>query len=262
MISATLNLVGRAFWLIAAAALAAAGCFAPSLPEGFSCAGDGVCPAGQFCDPIDDRCRFVGLDGDGGSSGGDAGDGVDAAPVDRCRVSGVVLCLELEGNAGDRSSSGTATEAVAIDFDGGKIDQAARFGAGSEIRAPGYVPITPGPETLELWLFPEEDGRVLQTPLFTVDVNGENIEMVIEGSTVGVGFPAGDWFHIAIAVGERTEVFVDGTRQFSIGFSLGTAADPELVIGDQAGSFVGRLDELRVWNRFLTPAEVAEIAAN
>lgn len=240
---------------------AASGCFGPGLPEGFSCADNGLCPSGQFCDPVDDRCRFVGLEGDGGNPGDDRAPALDGPSADRCDDPDIIVCLKLDGDVEDGSSQRTETEGQALGFADGVIAQAGDFSANSEILVVDYIDVTPGPETIELWLLAAGDGRLLETPLFTMDVAEGALNMAIEGSTIGVGIPTGDFVHIAIAIGDRTEFFVDGRREFSIGFSLGTAPEPELVVGSELGSFVGRVDELRVWKRMLTSEEVAEIAA-
>lgn len=244
--------------LIALATAALAGCFAPSLPEGFSCAGDGLCPVGQFCDPVDDRCRFVALDD--ASSDTDGAGGPDAA-ADLCSPAGVALCLTMDGDTLDHSPQSVATSATGISFAPGQLGQAAVFAAGSEILATDYLATTPD-ETIELWLFPEADGRLLETPLLSADFETDAVTFTIDaGGMLSIGVPTNQWVHLAITLGDQTRLFVNGSSNVSIGFNHAPTANPDLSAGSQGGSFAGRIDNLRVWNRALGDAEIAAIAA-
>ena len=58
-------------WIsILAAVWSTTACFNPKVPEGVACSTEGECPAGQTCDPVDNRCYSVLPDRDP-----DAGDG-------------------------------------------------------------------------------------------------------------------------------------------------------------------------------------------
>lgn len=252
----------RAAALIAAVS-GVAGCFGPSFPEGFSCAGDGLCPGGQFCDPSDNRCKFVNTgDGDDAATG-DAGSTDDDAPgAGLCDDPDIAVCLTMDGDTSDHSSRAIPTIAIAIDHAAGVTGDAAVFGSGSEILVETYLPQTPGPETIEWWLRVQGDGPVLATPIFSATAEADTVSFGLDGLSISVEAPIGQWVHLAIVLGERTEIFVDGNRSTSLGLSHPITGDPDLVAGGRSGSFTGRIDNLRVWSRELDVAEVAAIAAS
>lgn len=78
------------------------------------------------------------------------------------------------------------------------------------------------------------------------------------------GFVAdGQWHHVAFTVGPGGgKVFVDGAQKASLGW-VGTPGAPStttpVLLGQYPnfGSFAGRLDEVSIWNRELSPAEIA-----
>ncbi len=78
--------------------------------------------------------------------------------------------------------------------------------------------------------------------------------------------PDGQWEHATFTVnGETAVLYVNGKPVQSMAFSLGPAPNAKMVIGvvSQYGSlpFNGALDDLRFYNRVLTPAEVWALAA-
>lgn len=53
----------------------ASACFDPKVPEGVACSTEGACPAGQTCDPVDNRCYSVVPDRDPDASSEPPSDG-------------------------------------------------------------------------------------------------------------------------------------------------------------------------------------------
>ncbi len=78
--------------------------------------------------------------------------------------------------------------------------------------------------------------------------------------------PVGQWVHIAVTFNGSTAIFyVNGTQTGSGSFSFGPKTDSTVEIGcDNASgynSFNGSLDEVRLYNTALTPAEIKALAA-
>jgi hypothetical protein len=88
------------------------------------------------------------------------------------------------------------------------------------------------------------------------------------GSYPGSGSPVltvGEWTHIAVTFDKTTARFyVNGTQTGSGAFSFGPAREASLLIGcDNAGGgnpFNGALDEVKLYDIVLTPAEVLALA--
>jgi len=79
--------------------------------------------------------------------------------------------------------------------------------------------------------------------------------------------PVGQWVHIAVTFNGTTAIFyVNGTQTGSGSFSFGPKTDAIVTIGCDSGasgwnSFNGSLDEVRLYNTALTPAEIKALAA-
>ena len=81
------------------------------------------------------------------------------------------------------------------------------------------------------------------------------------GETFSFIPPLNTWTHLAVvATTGGTQLYVNGLLQQTLGpFSLGTDATAQVTIGntgDQYDPFAGRLDELRLYNRALSPSEI------
>jgi hypothetical protein len=79
--------------------------------------------------------------------------------------------------------------------------------------------------------------------------------------------PVGQWVHIAVTFNGSTAIFyANGTQTGSGSFSFGPKTDAIIEIGCDSGvsgwnSFNGTLDEVRLYNNALTPAEIKALAA-
>jgi hypothetical protein len=86
-------------------------------------------------------------------------------------------------------------------------------------------------------------------------------------SSGGYIMPVGQWVHIAVTFNGTTAIFyVNGTQTGSGSFSFGPKTDAIVTIGCDSGasgwnSFNGSLDEVRLYNNALTPAEIKALAA-
>jgi hypothetical protein len=188
-------------------------------------------------------------------------------------------------DAGPHSLSGTLTGAVVWAVSG-RFGHAVGFdGTSGCVTIPDDpaldVPVN-GALTIEAWVYPDASGagrvRSIVSKRAYMKARTVNYEMLInsnnrlmfgagQGATVihssDVVVPADQWSHVAIAVDgiARTAVFylnhvaVDTVS----GVDLGPTHDEALYIGSAGPSsetFVGRIDEVRLTNRILTPEEL------
>jgi hypothetical protein len=217
---------------------------------------DGVCnfvdtPCSEnveVCDGVDNNCNDLideGFDGDG---------------------DGVTIC---EGDCNDNNPAYTfdclVGEALAFD------------GLGDYISVPGSASLNGGGTelTIEAWIYTnnttfsqaifnkwspvqyllEINSGMLQFALLTSD-GGKTVD-----STIPV--PANQWVHVAgVYDGSQIYIVQDGVLVGSEPHSgTITVSESPLYIGRKtdipAGSFNGKMDEIRVWNRALTPCEIA-----
>ena len=87
--------------------------------------------------------------------------------------------------------------------------------------------------------------------------------------TSGAPLPTGAWVHVAVTLtGSEARLFVDGVSAAGMPYAIPLSAElTPLIIGASAGPtgladfYLDRLDELMLYERGLTPAEIARLAS-
>jgi Concanavalin A-like lectin/glucanases superfamily len=131
--------------------------------------------------------------------------------------------------------------------------------------------------TLEAWVYPTALGTTWRTvilkerpaglayALYANDDKTRPETFSFTGSELGVrgpsALPLNTWTHLAATYGSSTlRLFVNGTQVAtrSVGSALGTSANPLRIGGNAVWNewFQGRIDEVRVYNRALTAADI------
>jgi len=93
--------------------------------------------------------------------------------------------------------------------------------------------------------------------------NGSGYDSVL----LSTALSSSSWYHVSLvtdaaASGDTTAVYVDGNYKgkFSLGYNTATTGDNLTIGGNGADlneNFVGGIDEVRLWNQPLTPAQIA-----
>ncbi len=263
-----------------AMALAAAGCNALNGVAELSveeCAGacsDGA-PDSATDAPADAPADVASPPFDAGRDAGDAGPDADAGPPPLCDPSDptLVLCLPFEGNALDGAGAALLPPIVTnVTFGAGRVGQGATFASGG-VEFAHAAKLDVDAITMEAFVSPkslpavgarmgilDSGGRV---GLFLV---GTDIYCFgagsLTGAAVGGVVPIGKFTHIACTSNATmTILYVDGV-QLTSSVPTGPIAKPAngVTVGrnDPSGEFFdGTLDELRIYSRVRSPAEIA-----
>ncbi|MBT8037804.1 MAG: cadherin-like domain-containing protein [Verrucomicrobiae bacterium] len=185
---------------------------------------------------------------------------------------GLQAALELGSafNSGGHGGSGSVT------FDG----------ASTSVNA-GNINIPGNEVTLACWFYADDfgtpDGRLISKAsgsgtadhifmLSTVDSGGQNkirARLKTEGVTPATyiaddSISAGAWYHAAVVYdGETLTFYINGSASGSSGLTgnVMTSSD-NVAIGSQPGGgnhFDGKIDDVRIYKRALSPAEISEI---
>jgi arabinan endo-1,5-alpha-L-arabinosidase len=206
------------------------------------------------------------------------------------RLGGLVAYYAFDGNL--RDSNGTFAAGTVI---GSKIDEAggslgyeaglrgsaASFNGATGVRLPNGL-ISTNSYTVALWVKPAQltmftttffgartpDAWVSLLPMGHGGVNGAT--MLWSGTAwydagLGMNVPAGQWSHLAFSVNNgAVNVYVNGVRRFSgAGFpNVFTTVSGVFALGVNWWDtpYKGAMDELRIYNRALSEAEVAGLA--
>jgi hypothetical protein len=195
---------------VAAAAIASAGCFAPTPQPGLPCSDDGRCPAGLTCDPSTSTCVATpGID-----AGGDGGGSIDGTSIDGGPLgwSTPVALSSINSTSGEADASMTA-DGLELFFVSsrtgslGELDifRASRADPGDPFGNVVHVPGLSTPQNDDSpWISP--DGLTIY---FTSDRSGVENQVFIAtrpdrmtmfaGATVELGLSLGDELNIALS---------------------------------------------------------------
>ncbi len=200
-------------------------------------------------------------------------------------TTGLVVQYAFEGNTNDSSGNGYNGTAANVTYAPGRIGQAASFDdASSAITTAslaGQLPAGSSSRTVAFWMNSSSTAsngnmvswgaRVGNQRFSALQENGGELRMIGEGSDYGSGTNLGSntWHHVALTYTASSLIFyVDGVQVSSsvVAPQLNTSAANGLRIGVNAlpandEYFGGLLDEVRVYNRVLSPADVAELYA-
>jgi hypothetical protein len=195
-------------------------------------------------------------------------------------------CNEGAGNTiGDSSLHGNDGEIVdAVAWVDGKYGQALEFSEAGEVRAP-YIPLNDKSFTVCLWIKPKLAGGNEQCVFSQTQVNAQNTSLhyrIYNDGTVRMGFYSNDldaaaavaadeWAHICFWLdvdAELRRIYINGEQaaedagKAGIAY-LGTAGDTMIGSWGATGQqFNGTIDEVQVWDRALSEAEITESMGN
>ena len=197
-----------------------------------------------------------------------------AAPAAFDVTENLVAYYSFSGNAND--SVGTAHGTLSGDVDltasdrYGNPDSACAFDGTDDAVTIGTIPLgTSTGLSFALWMYRSNTGyAVYANPFFMYQ---QVTFCVYPGSTNSVyaAVPADTWTHIVGTYDNNTgtgviKIYRDGAliEEVEKGSTLGSMFLNSLVLGERAGAYVdfqGVLDEVRIYNRVLTAAEVEAV---
>ena len=187
----------------------------------------------------------------------------------------LVGCFRFEDTTADASGSGLAVSAIDVGFDQGVSGRAAVFTVESALHIDETPVLDLAVFTIEMWVRPDAL-PVAPSRAGLFDNNAQYALFIFDDATVrcsGNGVAeASDilavavWTHVAcVHDGQSVTLYVDGQVQATgpAGVLSPGATSGSNIGGDSPGGnddFIGRIDELRIWSRARTPAEVCEAA--
>ena len=177
-----------------------------------------------------------------------------------------------------KGNNGTQTNATWIT--GGKFNNTLSFnGTNAWVTVPdaATLDLTTG-MTVEAWVRPgttgnwrtavvkEQPGNLVYGIYANTSANRPEAEVFVGGSTRSIvgpsALPTGSWSHLAATYdGTTLRLYVNGAEvaQLAVSGSILTSNSPVRIGGNQAWGgewFNGSIDEVRIYNRGLTPAEI------
>ncbi|MBN1817031.1 MAG: hypothetical protein JW828_06695 [Sedimentisphaerales bacterium] len=189
--------------------------------------------------------------------------------------------LDASGNGHD----GAPRSGVTVTFDQGKLNQAAVFNG---TNPNGVVVGTWNPSegtgqlALSFWakwggntggyqgVVSKRNGWGVDVMMWCVEINADTdfISFFRDGSYPWAGdvkLTVGQWDHVVVSFdGANSTFYLNGTQTGTGAFSFANKTDSEVVIGasDSWNGFNGLVDEVAIWNRALSPEEVAALYNN
>jgi len=187
----------------------------------------------------------------------------------------LVGCFRFEDTASDASGAGLNVSASGVGFDQGVSGRAAVITAASALHLDEAPTLDFGAFTIEMWVRPDElPADPARAALF--DNDGQYSVFIFGGATVrcsgngevrqGGALTVGTWTHVAcVHDGQSVTLYIDGQARLTgpAGPPSSDGGNGSNIAGNSPGGdddFLGRIDELRIWNRARTPAEVCEAA--
>jgi len=162
-----------------------------------------------------------------------------------------------------------------VNYSPGKVGLAFDFGGDSYLYLPySYYPTMTGQQiTIDAWIMPRaSDGRIVDkiTPGgsdgYLLDMSGGQVRFIVGSNWLAATVPLNTWSHVAAVYdGTNLKLYINGQFQ---GTADGSGTVPanslNFTIGaDTYGStrFNGLIDELEIFDRALTPVEIAGIVS-
>ena len=205
--------------------------------------------------------------------------GVDAAGT--AALTGNVSWLRAEGNANDSVTSTSGTLVNGATYAPGKVGQAFSLnGVNQYVSVPqtGSQQLT-NDFTVEAWANPSTvagQARIFAKGIsansgYSLGRLGDRIRFTTFGvrdyDTVGSYFVAGTWTHVAVVLdaNNTAHFYVNGSLVESITHTAPARVESNpIIIGSISGNtqfWTGLIDEVGIYNRSLTAAEIAGIAS-
>jgi hypothetical protein len=191
-----------------------------------------------------------------------------------------VLDNSAEGNNG--TVTGTATYSTDVPI-APTTSKSFSFNAATYITAASAFDFSGEQMSLSLWMKSGATAanfeKVLATSFNDAGIQVErrstssNARFLVQGNNMGQyeNLPSAmdqSWHHIAVVVDDGSVVtWVDGTQKYSLSYDTGTLSiqqSRQLVVGawinhDGGSMYKGLLDDLAIWDRVLTPVQVAAL---
>jgi len=257
-----------------------------------SASGPGVCEPTGFCSFLDDGCpsgrRYGDSSGpDAGKCVGDGGSGddggFDSPVVDTpgeafCSLTepALVGCWQFENDLADGSPfANTGTGTGAITYATGKVGLAVGLDASSHVAVADSASLSKPAISIEAWINPSE---IPATRFGILDNNNSYGFFLLTGGvlrctvsvtvTTAAVITAGQWTHVACTYdGTTGRVYVNGIESAMMGggsaLGAGDASGTALGGNSPTGeSFVGALDQLRVFDTARTAAQICAASGN
>jgi len=166
----------------------------------------------------------------------------------------------------------------------GKFGKALQFAEAGEVKCP-YIALNNKSFTVCMWIKPKQTGGAEQCIFSQMDANATNTSMhfrMYTNGTARMGFYSNDldavavlkadtWMHLAFYVdvaGKARRIYVDGKQAgqdaglAGVEF-LGKKGDTMIGSWSTSGQkFNGLIDEVQIWDKALTVAEIAESMGN
>lgn len=188
---------------------------------------------------------------------------------------GMVAWWPADGNANDIAGANNGTIVGGVTFAAGMVDQAFSLDG-----LTGYVEVPDSPTlditgqiTIDAWINPgATGGRVVDKITargadgYLLDTSGGRVRLIIDGQRLSgaTAIPTGTWSHIAgVYDGQQMRVYLNGVLDgtFNTAVAIPTNA-LTLRIGaasDGSSLFNGQIDEVELFNRALSQAEIQAI---
>ena len=195
--------------------------------------------------------------------------------TDSCLAGNLLAWWPGEGSAADLLGGHSGTNSGGVTFTNGYVGQAFSFdGTNGYVAVPDTgLPAGSTPRTVEFWMKPATNAReaviygsYTASSAFYVSVN-TNVAAIgrwgggaVNGTKVVTD---GVWHHVALTYdgGSTVKLYVDGLLDASSAFGYNTVLTGNLYLGSPVGGntnhFAGLLDEVVIFNRALSAAEVA-----
>lgn len=269
-----------------------AACYSPQVSPGAPCSSEGTCPGSLVC--IDDTCVRPGTPAPDADAAPDPDgmpdappDGAMAVPPDAFVDQTLIAHWKFDDTPSDGALDSTghghtgACATACPTLVTGKIGMAYQFDASAEqaITVPDSTAFR-GIFTITAWMYVSSTGEsmaIMSKPQGSETDNSWQLELrdtnklsFSGGSTHYLETPAniasGAWRHVAGTWdGTRKRLYIDGALVASVDSSI--TYDTHLVYlgadqnnGNTVLYWNGTLDDLRIYNRVLSPAEIATLA--
>ena len=197
-------------------------------------------------------------------------------------------CNELNNNKGLTDSSSNKSDGTivgTVNLVDGKFGKALQFAEAGEVKCP-YIPLNNKSFTVCLWMNPKLAGGDQQCVFSQTDANATNTSMhfrIYNTGVVRMGFysndldapassvKANEWAHICYLVdvaGKTRKIYVNGVQVAKdagvVGVEyLGKKGDTMVGSWGATGQkFNGMIDEVQVWDKALSEAEIKDSMAN
>ncbi len=195
---------------------------------------------------------------------------------------GLVCYLPFDDGSGDiaRDGSGNGNDAQLINdprWVAGKFNTALEFDGSNWAEVPGENPNLDGMQelTLEAWVLQEthHDNAIInkyltRPPSYCLQTYSDakayvSVHFIDECFTEAGAYPLGEWYHIAGTYdGEKVTIYINGGEVASVDASsdpvLDTDFPVEIASNHKASFFMGLIDDVAIYSRALTPAEIRE----